>query len=124
VACAAGVATLDFYVSQDLGAKAVRINAYVMGRLEAMQARHPGIGDVRALGAMIGIEFVKDPITKEPDSDSVKKITRECFNRGLIVLAAGIHDNVIRLLMPLVITDAQLAQGMDIFEACCAKVLA
>jgi 4-aminobutyrate aminotransferase/(S)-3-amino-2-methylpropionate transaminase len=124
VACAAGVATLDFYVSQDLGAKAVRINAYVMGRLEAMQARHPGIGDVRALGAMIGIEFVKDPITKEPDSDSVKKITRECFNRGLIVLAAGIHDNVIRLLMPLVITDAQLAQGMDIFADCCSKVLA
>jgi 4-aminobutyrate aminotransferase/(S)-3-amino-2-methylpropionate transaminase len=73
---------------------------------------------------MIGIEFVKDPRTKEPYPEAVKKITRECFDRGLIVLAAGTFDNVIRLLMPLVITEAQMAQAMDIFEAACVKVLA
>jgi len=123
VACAAGVAALDFYRAQDFAARAMRIGQYVMGRLEALQARLPGIGDLRALGAMIGVEFVKDPRTKEPDPDSVKRITRECFDRGLIVLAAGTFDNVIRLLMPLVITDAQMAQAMDIFEASCVKVL-
>ncbi len=72
---------------------------------------------------MIGVEFVKDPRTKEPDPDSVKRITRECFERGLIVLAAGTFDNVIRLLMPLVITDAQMAQAMDIFGQSCIKVM-
>jgi 4-aminobutyrate aminotransferase/(S)-3-amino-2-methylpropionate transaminase len=123
LACAAGVAALDFYAAQDLGAKARKINQYVLGRLEAMQAELPAVGDVRALGAMIGIEFVKDRATKEPYPEAVKRITRECFDRGLIVLAAGIFDNVIRLLMPLVITDAQMAQAMDIFEASCAKVL-
>ena len=123
VACAAGVAALDFYAAQDLGARAMDINRVVMGRLEALQARLPGIGNMRALGAMIGVEFVKDPRSKEPDPDSVKRITRECFDRGLIVLAAGLFDNVIRLLMPLVITEAQLAQAMDIFEGACTKVL-
>jgi 4-aminobutyrate aminotransferase/(S)-3-amino-2-methylpropionate transaminase len=123
VACAAGVATLDFYVSQDLGARAQAIGTYVLGRLRAMQARHPGLGDIRALGAMIGLEFVKDPVSKEPDPESVKGIARECFQHGLIILPAGIFDNVIRLLMPLVVTDAQLAQGMDILESACAKIL-
>jgi len=123
VACAAGVAALDFYEAQDLGGRAMKINQYVMGRLEKLQGRLPGIGNLRALGAMIGIEFVKDPRTKEPDPDSVKRITRECFDRGLIVLAAGTFDNVIRLLMPLVITDAQMAQAMDIFEQSCIKVM-
>ncbi len=123
VACAAGAAALDFYEAQDLGARAMDINQYVMGRLEQLQARLPGIGNIRALGAMIGVEFVKDPRTKEPDPDSVKRITRECFERGLIVLAAGTFDNVIRLLMPLVITDAQMAQAMDIFGQTCVKVM-
>lgn len=123
LACAAGIATLDFYQTQDLGNRAMAISEYVLGRLRAMQEKHPGIGDIRALGAMIGIEFVQDPVGKAPDSESVKRITRECFNHGLIVLGAGIFDNVIRLLMPLVITDAQLAQAMDILEASCASVL-
>jgi 4-aminobutyrate aminotransferase/(S)-3-amino-2-methylpropionate transaminase len=110
-------------VSQDLGARAQAIGTYVLGRLRAMQARHPGLGDIRALGAMIGLEFVKDPVSKEPDPESVKGIARECFQHGLIILPAGIFDNVIRLLMPLVVTDAQLAQGMDILESACAKIL-
>jgi acyl-CoA reductase-like NAD-dependent aldehyde dehydrogenase len=97
VACAAGVATLDFYVSQDLGARARHINRYVLERLGRLQTRHPGVGDVRALGAMIGVEFVKDPVSREPDPESVKRIARECFSRGLIVLTAGILGTVPRM---------------------------
>ena len=123
LACAAALATLDFYQDQDLGARAQRINQYVCGRLQTLRERHPRIGDVRALGAMFGVEFVKDPASREPDPAAVKAICRECFNHGLIVIPAGIFDNVIRLLMPLVITDDQLAQAMDIFESACAKVL-
>jgi 4-aminobutyrate aminotransferase/(S)-3-amino-2-methylpropionate transaminase len=123
VACAAGVAALDFYQAQDLGGRARRINAYVMGRLLGMQQRMPKIGDVRGLGAMIGVEFVKDPATKEPFPEAVKQITKACFKKGIIILEAGIFDNVIRFLMPLVITDAQMAQAMDIFEAACAEAL-
>ncbi|MDR3669323.1 MAG: aspartate aminotransferase family protein [Holophaga sp.] len=123
VSCAAGVAALDYYETQDLGGRAEKINQYVMGRLRAMQAKLPALGDIRALGAMIGVEFVKDPRTKEPYPEAVKRITRECFDRGLIVLGAGVFDNVIRMLMPLVITDDQMAQAMDIFEASCTRVL-
>jgi 4-aminobutyrate aminotransferase/(S)-3-amino-2-methylpropionate transaminase len=124
VACAAGVAALDYYQAQDLGAQARRINHVVLGRLGALQEKLPRIGDVRALGAMIGVEFVKDPRTKEPDPEAVKRIIKECFDRGLIVLAAGLFDNVIRLLMPLVITDEQLEQAMTIFEESITKTLA
>jgi 4-aminobutyrate aminotransferase/(S)-3-amino-2-methylpropionate transaminase len=124
VACAGGVAALDFYEQQDLGGRARRINTYVMGRLRAMQGRLPKIGDVRGLGAMIGVEFVKDPATKEPYPEAVHAITQECYKRGLIILEAGIFDNVIRLLMPLVITEEQMTQAMDIFESVCVKTLA
>lgn len=123
LACAAANATLDYYQSQDLGAKARQINRYVLGRLGRMQGKHPAIGDVRALGAMIGVEFVKDRASKKPDPDSVDQITKECFKRGLIILSAGVFGNVIRMLMPLVITEGQLAQAMNIFEDSCSVVL-
>jgi 4-aminobutyrate aminotransferase/(S)-3-amino-2-methylpropionate transaminase len=123
VACAAANATLDYYQSHDLGHRAHQINEYVLARLHKLQDKLPGIGDVRALGAMIGVEFVVDRNTKEPDPESVKLITQACFKRGLIVLSAGIFGNVIRMLMPLVITDSQLAQAMDIFEESCSVVL-
>jgi len=124
VACAAGIATLDYYQSHALSERAQTINAFVIDKLAALQKKHTAIGDVRALGAMIGIEFVKDAQTKEPNTEAVNQITKECFKRGLIILSAGTFGNVIRMLMPLVITDAQLAQAMDIFEESCSAVLA
>ncbi|HWQ10866.1 MAG TPA: 4-aminobutyrate--2-oxoglutarate transaminase [Holophaga sp.] len=123
VACAAANAALDYYRTQDLGARARWIHDVVMRKLHDMQERYPAIGDVRGLGAMIGIEFVKDRSTKEPDRASVDRITAECFKRGLIVLSAGTFGNVIRMLMPLVITPEQLDQALAIFDASCAVVL-
>ncbi|ATW27255.1 4-aminobutyrate--2-oxoglutarate transaminase [Candidatus Formimonas warabiya] len=123
VACAAGIATLDYLKAANLNDRASAISKYTLGRLGAMQEKYPEIGDVRALGAMIALEFVKDRGTKEPDKDAVGKIVKECFKRGLIIISAGVLGNVIRMLMPLVITDEQLTQALDILEESCAVVL-
>lgn len=123
VACAAGIATLNYLKAVNINERAEQINQYTLNRLQAMQDRFPAIGDVRALGAMIALEFVKDRETKEPDKDAVGKIVKECFKRGLIIISAGVLGNVIRMLMPLVITDEQLTQALDILEESCQVVL-
>ena len=85
-----------------------------MDRYHKMQEKYPCIGDVRGLGGMVGIEFVKDG--KEPDPDLTKTIISYCANHGLLVEGAGTYSNVIRFLAPLVMTDAQLEAGLDIME--------
>ena len=86
-----------------------------------MMGRYACIGDVRGLGGMIGIEFVKDRTTKEPDGALTSAIIQECASNGLLVEGAGTYGNVIRFLAPLVMTDAQLDAGLDIFESAVAK---
>ena len=81
-----------------------------------MKEKYPVIGDVRGLGAMIGLELVKDRETKEPAAGLVKEIIQRCANKGLLIENAGVYGNVIRFLAPLVITDAQLDAGLDILE--------
>jgi 4-aminobutyrate aminotransferase/(S)-3-amino-2-methylpropionate transaminase len=86
-----------------------------------MQEKYSCIGDVRGLGAMIGIEFVKDREKKTPDAELTAAIVQECAQNGLLVESAGVYGNVIRFLAPLVITDEQLEAGLDIFEAAIKK---
>ena len=74
------------------------------------------VGDVRGLGAMIGIEFVEDKASKEPAAALVNAIVQEAMNNGLMLEAAGTYGNVIRFLCPLCVTDAQLDAGLEIFE--------
>ena len=81
-----------------------------------MQERHAVIGDVRGLGAMVAMELVKDRTTKEPATEETAAVIRRCYESGLIVLKAGAGGNVIRTLMPLVITDEQLDEGLSILE--------
>ena len=78
------------------------------------------IGDVRGLGGMVGIEFVTDRASKTPDAALTSAIIQACAARGLLVENAGTYGNVIRLLAPLVMTDAQLEAGLDIFAAALA----
>ena len=68
------------------------------------------------MGAMSAIELVKDPVTKEPDKELTARILQEAHQHGVIVMGAGIYSNVIRILSPLVITDEQLAEGLDVLE--------
>lgn len=123
IACAAGAASIDLYRSRNLCGRAVEIGNYMRARLETMRKQHPQIGDVRGLGAMMAVELVKDPVTKEAYKDAVDLFVKECLKRGLILISAGIRGNAVRLLPPLVTTDEQLAQAMDIMEAAFDQVL-
>ncbi len=123
VACEAALASIRMMEEQNLSEKSLKIGSYIMDRVRALQKEFPQIGDVRGLGSMIGIEFVKDPVTKEPYKDAVSAINAECFKQGLLVIGAGIFGNVVRFLPPLVLTDEQLAQAMDIFESAVRKTL-
>ncbi len=123
VACAAALATLTSIEQDELCARAEKIGAAFTSKMRELQERLPAIGDVRSLGAMIGVELVKDRRTKEPDKDAVASIVRACRLRGLLVLGAGIYGNVLRFLPPLVITDAQLDEALSILEEVMVAVL-
>ena len=122
LSCAAGIATIDYIKKEQLPERAGEIGAKVVERLKAMQEKYALIGDIRSLGAMIGIELVKDRESKEPAKEETSQIVQECLSQGLIIIGAGIFGNVIRMLMPLVITDDQLAQALGILDNAFAKI--
>lgn len=116
VACAAALAVLDAFEDGTILARARALGVTLRARLCAMQQRFPRIGDVRGLGPMLGIELVKDRATREPDKAFTAALARYCYEHGLIVLTAGTLGNVVRLLMPLVIEDAELEEGLGVLE--------
>ena len=85
-------------------------------RFISMQDRYPLIGDVRGLGAMLGVELVRDRQTKEPAKDACSAIVSHCLENGVVIAKAGIYSNVLRMLVALVISDDQLAEGLDVLE--------
>lgn len=117
LACAASLKTIEIMERDHLADRSVEIGKKVTARYKEIQKKYPVVGDVRGLGGMIGIEFVKDPETKEPDAALTADIIQTCAKNGLLVEGAGTYNNVIRFLAPLVITDEQLEAGLDIFEA-------
>lgn len=116
VSLAAASVVIDKMLAEDFCSKANRIGAVISNRLLSMQEKYPVIGDVRGMGAMVGVELVKDRITKEPDKESVGKITSYCLQKGVIIISAGIFSNCLRFLPPLVMSDPQLAYGLDVLE--------
>lgn len=116
LACAASLKTIEIMERDHLADRSVEIGKKVTARYKEIQKKYPVVGDVRGLGGMIGIEFVKDPETKEPDAALTADIIQTCAKNGLLVEGAGTYNNVIRFLAPLVITDEQLEAGLDIFE--------
>ena len=85
--------------------------------MENWQERWPQIGDVRVLGAMLAIELVRDPSTKEPAPDTASAIADAAFERGLLLLKSGIYSNCIRVLTPLTLADAELDEALAVWEA-------
>jgi len=124
VACAAALAVLDIYERENLAERSRQIGQAVMERFLNMQKQHLMIGDVRGQGGMLAMELVKDRATKEPDAQSVADILAAAHQRGLLLINAGMYSNVIRILVPLNITDEQLQQGLDILEEAIATVSA
>jgi 4-aminobutyrate aminotransferase / (S)-3-amino-2-methylpropionate transaminase / 5-aminovalerate transaminase len=123
VALAAALAVLDVFSEENLVARAERIGEIVRRRMMAWQERHPRIGDVRGLGAMLAIELVADPVTKEPAPELAESVVGEALRRGLLLLKAGVHGNCIRVLCPLTIADAELDEALGVWEAALAAAL-
>jgi 4-aminobutyrate aminotransferase/(S)-3-amino-2-methylpropionate transaminase len=117
VACAAAVAVMDVMRDEKLPERAARIGSVVEERMRTWAQDHELIGDVRGLGAMMGMELVRDRKTKEPADKETAGILASAREKGLILLRCGVHHNVIRTLMPLTIPDAQLEEGLDILGA-------
>ena len=124
VALAAALAVLDIFEEEDLVARANTVGAAIRERMLAWKARWPQIGDVRGLGAMLAIELVHDPASKEPAPDLAAAVIQASLERGLILLKAGISGNCIRVLCPLTIEDAVLAEALATWEDALAAVLA
>jgi len=116
VACAAALAAVDFIEKNDLPARACAIGRVVEERFRAFAAKFPFVGDARGVGAMRALELVKDRSTKEPDKDLTDRVIRTAYENGLVLVGAGTYGNVIRTLMPLVITDDELSEGLDVLE--------
>lgn len=124
VACAAALAVIEVFEREGLVERAQRIGAMAMERMRGWQQRFELIGDVRGLGAMVAMELVRDRAARTPASAEAAALLTEARKRGLLIIKAGLYDNVIRLLMPLVTTDEEMARGLDILEESLAAVSA
>jgi len=126
VSCAAGLAVLDVMQEEGILARAQKLGEHVAERLHTMQSdrRFTCIGDVRGLGPMLAMEFVKDRASKAPAPELAKSITAKAAERGLIVISCGIYSNVVRVLMPLTMSLEMADEGLGILEASVLDALA
>ena len=124
IACAAGLAVLDVMRDERLPERAARIGSVIEERMRSWQAEHDMVGDVRVMGAMAGMELVRDRKTKEPADTETARVLALAREKGLVLLRSGVHHNVIRTLMPLTIPDEQLDEGLDMLGAALAEVAA
>jgi 4-aminobutyrate aminotransferase/(S)-3-amino-2-methylpropionate transaminase len=123
VAQAAALAVLEVIDEEGLVDRANAIGETMRARMLAWQERFPAIGDVRGVGAMLAIELVADRATKQPAPALAQAVTEAALQRGLLLLKAGVHGNAIRVLCPLVITDAELDEALGAWEEALADVL-
>jgi len=116
VSCAAALAAIEVIEKSRLPERGAEIGRAVEKKFGELFDRFPFIGEARGLGAMRALELVKNRASKEPDKDRTQRVVQKACENGLIVLSAGTHGNVLRTLMPLVITDAQLQEGLEVLE--------
>lgn len=117
LACVAALKTIEVMDRDNLNQRAEQIGEISMAHFRRWQERYPAIGDVRGLGAMTAIEFVKGRGDRSPNADLPPKIVAEAYKRGLLLIRAGLYSNCVRTLVPLTITDAELEEGLGVLEA-------
>ncbi len=122
VACAASLAVLDLYEKEDFAARSREIGEKLLQQFARLQERYDSVGDIRGIGGMLAIELVKNRTTKEPDAHAASDILAAAHKRGLVLIKAGMYDNVIRVLVPLCVTDEQLQEAMGILDAAFAEI--
>lgn len=123
LACTSALKTIEIMERDNLANRSLEIGEKVQKRYREWMEKYDVIGDVRGLGAMIGIEFVTDKESKKPNPTIVLNIINEAAQNGLMIENAGVHGNVIRFLAPLLITDEQLEAGLQIFEDAIKKCI-
>jgi 4-aminobutyrate aminotransferase/(S)-3-amino-2-methylpropionate transaminase len=123
VALATALAVLDVFEEEDVVAQAQVLGETIRARMLAWQVRHPQIGDVRGLGAMLAIELVRDPHTKEPAPELAEAVIDAALRHGLILLKAGMRGNCIRVLCPLTISDEELDEALTVWGEALTAVL-
>jgi 4-aminobutyrate aminotransferase/(S)-3-amino-2-methylpropionate transaminase len=116
VACAAALGAIETLEQDGLVARARTIGAVVEARLAQFAARLPFVAEARGVGCMRALEIVTDRDTLEPDKQRVERVLAAAAGRGLLAISAGLYGNVIRTLMPLAITDAELEEGLAVLE--------
>jgi 4-aminobutyrate aminotransferase/(S)-3-amino-2-methylpropionate transaminase len=116
VACAAGLAVMDIFETEDLLSQSKALGESLRKRLEQFKQEYEIVGDIRGMGPMLAMELVKDRHTKAPAAAEAKALAAFCLERGLILLSCGVYGNVIRFLMPLMIYQEQLEQGLAIVD--------
>ena len=115
LACEAALAVLDVFEEENMLEKSVALGEKLQARFKAWQQKYDMIGEIRGLGAMLGLELVKGP-DRAPAPEEAKALSTACFENGLSILVCGSYGNIIRILAPFVITDEQLNKGLDIME--------
>jgi 4-aminobutyrate aminotransferase len=122
LSCAASIVALNQVLDPEFQAQATALGERLRAALEKLAAAHPVIGEVRGLGPMLGVEIVDGH--GRPDADRTAAIIGAAFDRGLMLMGAGLDSNVIRILVPLVATEADIAEGLSIIESCLEPVAA
>jgi len=114
VACAAANAVLEVIEQEDLLGRADQVGKTIRARWEEIGRDLPEVGDIRGIGAMVGVELVDDPKTKHPAKEFTARLLNDSIQAGVVAVNCGIYKNVLRHLLPLVITDEELAEGLDV----------
>jgi 4-aminobutyrate aminotransferase/(S)-3-amino-2-methylpropionate transaminase len=122
VSCAAALAAIEILERENLSERAEQLGERFDKRARSWQKHFPLIGDVRGLGAMRAVELVCSQETREPAKEETERVLRYCHEHGLIVISSGTYGNVVRLLVPLVVTDEQFEEGLNVVEAALASV--
>jgi 4-aminobutyrate aminotransferase/(S)-3-amino-2-methylpropionate transaminase len=116
LACVAALAVLEAMEEERIPARAARMGEQIRARFCQWAARHPCIGDVRGLGAMVGMELVVDRSSKEPDKALTTRLLAAVLERGVVLLASGTYGNTVRVLAPLTTPEHIVDEGLDVVE--------
>ena len=120
LSCAAAKVAISQVLDADFQDAAKALGARMRSRLDGLAERTDAIGEVRGLGPMLGIELVD--ADGQPDAATTAAVVAAAFDKGLILMGAGVDSNVVRILVPLVATEADIEEGMSILEHCFAEV--
>ncbi|WLD58342.1 4-aminobutyrate--2-oxoglutarate transaminase [Salinispirillum sp. LH 10-3-1] len=122
LACAAAIAAMDVFEEEQLLSRSLALGEQMVAGFKTMAQKHKVIGDVRGLGAMVAVELFEEGDHSKPAAALTGQIVAKAREKGLILLSCGVYGNVLRILMPLTIPDAQFQRGMDIIAECFAEL--